>query len=211
MNDQAAGLESALLAHARKLAEEYLADAGKVKQQIVEDSNKQLRAEEEREVLAAKVRAERLHQQRVQAAELDLSGELERVRWSLVKAVVDALPARLAAIAQDESRYLRLLRQWLREGAQAIERDELTVRASRRDLPLIKREWPRLSREDSAGKAVQLSEEPLDSLGGILVGSSDNEIRMDNTFEGRMERLSEALQRAVAHVLLPADPVSGSH
>jgi V/A-type H+-transporting ATPase subunit E len=210
MNDQAAGLESALLAHARKLAAEYLADAGKIKQQILEDSNKQLRAEEEREVLAAKARAERLYRQRVQAAELELSGELERVRWSLIKAVLDALPARLAAIAQDETRYLALLGRWLREGAQALERGQLTVRASRRDLPLIKREWPRLSREDTAGKSVQLSEEPLDSLGGILVCSSDDAIRLDNTFEGRMERLGEALQRAAAHVLLPADPIAGS-
>lgn len=209
MNDQTAGLESALLAHARKLAEEYLADAEKIQHQIIEDSNERLRADEEREVLSAKARAERLYQQRVQAAELELRGELERVRWSLVKAVLDALPARLAELAQDESRYLPLLRQWLREGMQAIERDRLIVRANRRDLPLLRREWPRLSAEDTAGKTVQLSEDPLDSLGGVLVSSADDEIRLDNTFEGRMERLDEALQRAVARLLIPAEQASG--
>lgn len=203
MNDQAAGLESALLANAQKLAEEYRADAGKVKQQIIEDSNKQLRAEEERGVLAAKARAERLYQQRVQAAELDLCGELEGVRWNLIKAVLDALPARLAELAQDESRYLLLLRQWLREGAQAIERGQLIVRANRRDLPLLRREWLQLSREDAAGKSVQLSEEPLDSLGGLLVCSADDQIRLDSTFEARMERLEVDLQRTVARVLIP--------
>ena len=211
MSDQTAGLESALLAHAQKLAEEYLADARKVQQQINEDSNKQLRAEEEREVLSAKARAERLYQQRVQAAELDLRGELERVRWSLVTAVLDALPARLAELAQDESRYLPLLEAWLREGAQAIERDRLIARVNRRDLPLLSRAWPRLSREVAAGKAVQLSEEPLDSLGGVLVSSADGEIRFDNTFEGRMERLDEALQRAVARLLIPAEHAPDSH
>lgn len=210
MSDPTAGLESALLAHAQKLAEEYLGDAGKIKQQILEDSSKQLRAEEEREMLSAKARAERLYQQRVQAAELDLRGELERVRWSLVKAVLDALPARLAELARDEARYLPLLRQWLRDGAQTIERDHLIVRANRRDLPLLGREWSRLSHEDAAGKAVQLSEEPLDSSGGILVGSADDEIRLDNTFEGRMERLEEALQRAVARALIPAEHAPGS-
>lgn len=210
MNDQTAGLESALLAHAQKLAAEYLADAGKVKQQIIEDSNKQLRVEEEREVLSAKARAERLYQQRVQAAELDLRGELDRARWGLIEAVLDALPARLAALAQDESRYLPLLRQWLREGAQAIERDQLIVRANRRDLPLLRREWPRLLREDIPRKTAQLSDEPLDSLGGVLVGSADDQIRLDSTFEGRMERLEVALQRTVAHVLMPSEPASDS-
>lgn len=209
MSDQAAGLEFALLAHAQSLAEEYLADAAKVQEQSVADTDKQLRAEEERAVLAAKAHAERVYQQRVQAADLELRGELERARWSLTQAVLDALPARLAELAQDESRYLPLLEQWLREGAQAIERGELIVRANHRDLQLLSREWPRLSRESSAGKAVQLSAEPLDSSGGILVASADDKIRIDNTFEGRMERLDEALQRAVSRALIPAQYDSG--
>jgi V/A-type H+-transporting ATPase subunit E len=210
MSDQAAGLESALLAHAQRLAEEYLADAAKVQEQIVADSNKQLRAEEERAVLAAKARAERVYQQRVQAAELELRGELERARWSLIKAVLDALPARLAELAQDEARYLPLLEQWFRDGVQAIEREQLIVRANRRDLPLLSREWPRLSRQSAAGKAVQLSAEPLDSSGGILLASADDEIRLDNTLEGRMERLDEPLQRAVSRTLIPAEYDSDS-
>lgn len=205
MSDQTAGLESALLTHAQKLADEYLVEARKLQQQIIEDSNRLLRAEEEREVLSAKARAERLYQQRVQAAELDLRGELEQMRWSLVKAALDALPGRLAELAQDESRYLPLLGEWLREGAQAIERDQLIVRANRRDLPLLKREWPRLSREGAAGKSVQLSEEPLESLGGVWIGSADGGVRFDNTFEGRMERLGGELERAVARLLLPAE------
>jgi V/A-type H+-transporting ATPase subunit E len=210
MSDEAAGLESALLAHAQKLAEEYLADAAKVQEQIATDTNKQMRAEEERAVLAAKARAERVYQQRVQAAELELRGELERVRWSLIQTVLDALPARLTELAQDESRYLPLLAGWLNEGAQAIERGELTVRANRRDLPLLSREWPRLSSQSASGKAVQLSAEPLDSSGGILIASADDKIRFDDTFEGRMERLDEALQRAVSRTLIPADHDSDS-
>ena len=210
MSDQAAGLESALLAHAQRLAEEYLADAAKVQEQIAEDSNKQLRTEEERAVLAAKARAERVYQQRVQAAELELRGELEKARWSLIEAVLAGLPARLAELAQDESRYLPLLEQWLRVGAQAVERGELTVRANTRDLPLLGREWPRLARESAAGKTMQLSAEPLESSGGVLLASADDRIRFDNTFEGRMERLDETIQRAVSLALIPAGYDSGS-
>jgi len=208
MSDEAAGLESALLAHAQRLAEEYLADAARVKEQIAADTGTQMRAEEERAVLAAKARAERVYQQRVQAAELELRGELERVRWSLILTVLDALPARLTELAQNESRYLPLLARWLNEGTQAIERGELTVRANRRDLPLLSREWPRLSIQSASGKAVQLSAEPLDSSGGILIASTDDKIRFDETFEGRMDRLDETLQRAVSRALIAADSES---
>lgn len=106
---QIAGLESALLARAQRLADEYLANGRQARQHILDDASQRLRIEEEREVLAAKAHAERIYQQRVQAAELSLHAEFDRARWSLVNAVLDALPARLAELAQDESRYLALL------------------------------------------------------------------------------------------------------
>lgn len=209
MSDQAAGLELALLAHAHKLAEEYLADAHKRQQQITADSNTQLRAQEERAGLSAKAHAERIYQQRIQAADLELRAGLEHVRWNLVAAVLDALPGRLAELAQDESRYLPVLETWLRAGVRTIERDELVVRVNRRDLERLSRDWPRLLGAVAAGKTVRLSEETLDCTGGVLVAGADGRIRLDNTFEGRMERLDEALQRAVAQVLVPAEGTDG--
>jgi len=205
MSDQAAGLESALLAHARKLAEEYLADARKRQQQITEDSNAQLRAQEERAGLSAKAHAERIYQQRIQAADLELRAGVERVRWSLVTTVLDALPARLAELAQDESRYPPVLETWLRAGIRSIERDELVVRVNRRDLERLSRDWPRYLGAVAAGKTVRLSEEALDCTGGVLLASADGRIRLDNTFEGRMHRLDETLRRVVAQVLVPAE------
>ena len=41
------------------------------------------------------------------------------------------------------------------------------------------------------------------SLGGILVRSDDNRIRVDNTFEGRMERLGRGLHQIIIERLLP--------
>lgn len=204
MSEPSAALEGALLAHAHKLAEEYLEDARTVERQILDDSTQQLRSDEERQVLAAKARAERLYQQRMQAAELELRGEFERTAWSLIVAVVAALPGRLIALAQDEARYLPMLGRWLREGAQAIEDERLIVRANGRDLTLLRREWPHLS-DHAAGKTVQLSADPIDSLGGVLVSSADDRIRVDNTFEARLERLDEQIRREVFRVLIASE------
>ena len=197
------GLENALLARAEKLADEYLVGGQHVRQQILTDANQRLHIEEEREVLSAKAHAERAYQQRVQAAELGLRSELDRVRWELVSDVLTGLPARLAKLAQDEARYLPLLLAWLREGAQAIEREHLVVQVNARDLPLLQRDWNNHAQEAAPKKHLELCEETLDSIGGVLVTSSDGDIRYDNTFEGRMEKFGEALQGAIADQLIP--------
>ncbi len=197
------GLETALAARAQKMAEEHVANGRHERERILADTRLRLRIDEEREVLAAKARAERAYQQRVQAAELDLRAATDRLRWELAHAVLAKLPARLATLAEDEARYLPLLRNYLREGAQAIERDELIAQFNARDLQRLQKDWGRYAAEAAPGKQLKLSPEPLNCTGGVLVVSADHYIRCDNTFEGRMERLDEALQGAIAEWLMP--------
>jgi V/A-type H+/Na+-transporting ATPase subunit E len=201
--DQIAGLEAALSQRAKKLADEYLASGGQIREQILADARQRLHLEEEREVLAAKAQAERTYQQLVQAAELQLRSELDRLRMELVNTVLGLLPTRLTELATDEQRYLPLLRAWLREGAQAIERDELVVQVNQRDWQRLHADWEKYAKEAAPGKHLVLSDERLDCTGGVLISSSDTHIRLDNTFEGRKERLGDALQNAVAEQLLP--------
>lgn len=205
MSDSAhiGGLEAALLARAEKLAAEYLANGQQLRQQILAENNQRLRIEEEREVLAAKAHAERAYQQHVQAAELSLHSELDRVRWNLVNEVLASLPERLTQLAQDEARYLPLLLSWLREGARSIEREQLVVQVNARDLPLLQRNWEQYAQQAAPQKRLELSAQTVQCIGGVLVTSSDGNIRFDNTFEGRMEKLSEALQGAIANQLIP--------
>lgn len=205
MNDgqHIGGLEAALISRAERLADEYKAGGRHVRQEILAETNQRLHIEEEREVLAAKAHAERAYQQRVQAAELGLHSELDRVRWGLVNEVLADLPARLAKLAHNEARYLPMLLAWMREGVQAIEREHLVVQVNAHDLPLLERDWNNYAHEAAPKKHLELCEQTLDCIGGVLVTSSDGDIRFDNTFEGRMEKFSEALQGAIADQLIP--------
>jgi len=196
-------LAVALAERAEKLAGEHLASGRLARERILSETRQRLRIEEQREVLAAKAQAERAYQQQVQSAELSLRADLDRVRWELVNAVLDDLPARLAELAGDDASYLPLLRDYLREGAESIERDELVVRVNARDLPRLRKDWEKYAKEAAPGKRLTLSPETLDGTGGVLIVSSDGNIRLDNTFEGRMERLEETLQSAVAERLMP--------
>ncbi len=198
-----AGLEAALSARAQKMADEHIASGHSARDRILADTRQRLRIEEEREVLAAKARAERAYQQQVQAAELEQRAGLDRLRWELADTALAKLRLRLAALAEDETGYLPLLHGYLHEAAQAIEREELVARVNARDLKRLQKDWERHAREAAPGKRLTLSTEPLNCLGGVLVESADHTIRCDNTFEGRMERLDETLQGAIAEWLMP--------
>lgn len=201
--DQIAGLEAALVERAEQLATEYLAHGREEHTRMLAETRQRLLLAEEHQSFAAKGQAERAYQQQVQAAELQLRAELDRLRMSLVNSVLGHLPARLEQLAENETRYLPLLRAWLREGVQAIERNELTVQVNARDLQRLQKGWEHYAREVAPDKKLQLSPQTLESLGGVLVSSGDGNIRFDNTFEGRMERLGESLQGAVARELMP--------
>lgn len=201
--DDVAGLEAALAERAKKLAGEHIFNGHQARERILAETRQRLHIEEEREVLAAKVRAERAYQQRVQAAELELRAGLDRLRRELADAALAALPQRLDELAQDEARYLSLLQSYLREAAQSIERDELVARLNARDLQRLHENWTQYAEAAAPGKKLTLSPKPIACIGGVLVESSDGNIRFDNTFEGRMERLGEALHGAVAERLMP--------
>lgn len=197
------GLETALEERARKLAGEHITNGRHERERILADTQQRLQIEKEREVLAAKARAERTYQQRVQAAELEMRGEHDRLRSELTNAALTKLPARLNILMAEEARYLPLLLNYLREAAQEIERDELIAQFNARDLQRLQKDWARYAREAAPGKQLKLSPEPLDCIGGVLVTSAGRDIRFDNTFEGRMERMDETLQGVIAERLMP--------
>ena len=88
-DDQVAALEKAILERARSLAGEHLQQASRARERIMEDSAERMRLLEEKEILVAKAKAEREYRRRVQASEIRMQSELDRLRWGLVQSVLD--------------------------------------------------------------------------------------------------------------------------
>lgn len=194
-------LEAALLYRAEVLAGEYLNSAEQARNQLVENAGKMLRLREEREIMAAKTRADRLYRQRVQSAEIKLQEELDQLRWTLVQSVMQDVAARLAQVAADDGLYLPLIRRFLAQGARAIERDELVAHVNSRDLGRLEPRWKEFVAGVASGKQVALSASPIETAGGLMLESTDGCIRVDHTFEGRIERLRQEVHRAVTERL----------
>ncbi len=71
-------------------------------------------------------------------------------------------------------------------------------------------QWDQIATEAAPGKTLRLAPEPIDSLGGARVTSADGLIRVDHTFEGRLERLRDRIQQSILENLLPGGLETGN-
>lgn len=202
--NQVQELERAILARAERLATEYRERAARSRDAILREASERLRLREAREEAIAKALGDRAYRQRVQASELKMQSHLDRVRWNLVQGVEGGLQERMRRFIGDEPAYGAWLEALIQAAASAIERDEILVSANGRDLKRLRAGWDTIVQALPAGRAAALSDEPIETLAGVLVTSADGRIRVDNTFEGRLERLRPRVQQVILERLLPS-------
>ena len=203
-------LESALLERAKALAAEYLAQAESERHRIVAEANDRLQLREEHEILAAKAAAERTFRRRMQAAEIKEQEELDRLRWSLVRNVMDRLQKQLTVIVADDAKYAPLLARYLARAAAAIEGDGLIAEVNAQDHARLAGRWEVFCREAGIAKRVALAPDPLHCLGGVRMRNADDTVRVDNTFEGRMERMRDEIYQVVTERLFASTARQGA-
>lgn len=201
--DQVNDLESAILARANRLAEEYRERAKRSRDNILREAHERLHLREQREVLVAQARAERAYRRRVQASEIRLRKEMDYLRWSLVEGVREQLVDRIRAFVADEARYLPVLKSFIGAAAAIIESDRLVAEMNAEDIRRLQTGWEAFVVDVAGGKTIELSASPLETLGGVLIRTGDNRIRFDNTFEGRMEQLGTRLHQVIIERLFP--------
>ncbi len=198
-------LEKALLERAEKLAQEYRDRAQRARQHILEDANERLHMREQNEVLAAQAESERLFRRQIQASELKLKGKLDKLRWQLMQSVMQELPEKLRDVSADQEAYMALLHQLLVQAADNIESTELVAEVNATDLDYLKTRWEHFSADIAPGKQIELANTAVDCSGGALLRSKDNRIRIDNRFEGRIERFQGILLQVITERLFAAN------
>jgi V/A-type H+-transporting ATPase subunit E len=219
-NQQLERLESAILQRAQVLAEAQQHAGQQQREKILADAAKRLRQQEERELATAQIAAERIYQRRVQASEIKMQAELDQLRWSLVQAVKVSLRERFKQLTQQQTIYQTLLKQYLTHAITLFDEEELVVEVNPSDYALLSPQWddwmreiattplnPPLVRGERGGWCV-LSTHSRSSIGGLLVHNKDNRIRVDNTFEGLIERLENELHQVIiAQLFAMATPL----
>lgn len=207
---QVTQLEQALLQQAETLAREQLHNADSARKRILAESAEKLKLAEEREVLAAKVEAERQARRQIQAAETRLAAELDRLRWALTEAALSGVKGEYQKLVQDEARYLPALEAWLAAAAQALPDGELVAEVRPEDEHRLAAIWAEMAARAAPGRAVTLASHGRPSLGGIRVRLADDRARLDQTFEARQARLADELARVAMERLFASAPDLGT-
>jgi len=207
--NQVLELEQAILGRAQQLANQFAEQAQRTRENVLREAAERLRQREQREEAIARALGDRHYRQRVQAAELKLQSNLDRVRWNLVRGVELRLEERMRVFMEDEDAYRAHLRGLVLEAARQFESDSLIVRANAADRERLAADWDALQ-AGLPGKTLTLDREPLATLGGTLVLSTDGRVRIDNSFEGRLARLRPRLQQVILERLLPASSEPGN-
>jgi V/A-type H+-transporting ATPase subunit E len=202
-------LESALLARAKSLAEEHVRAAKAARERIVAQYNDKLRLREEKEVLAAKQMSEKQYKRKVQAAEIRAQGELDRLRWNLVQAVMDQVKQRFVAMTRNDEEYLAWLRTHLATAGEALAGD-LLVCLNATDQKRLEPRLAELFRQALPGRRVSLATDTCSASGGFVVETENRRMRVDETLEGRMERLQNEMHRAIMEHLFASVPDMGA-
>jgi V/A-type H+-transporting ATPase subunit E len=202
-------LEAAILKRAEKLAAEYQERAERRKTNMLKEASEKLRLHEEHEMSIAKAQGDLIYLRKVQASELRLRAHMDHLRWGLVQEMEHRLEDRMRAFAEQEDEYLNTIKGYLAQGAKAIERDDLIAEVNHRDHQRLVERWDSFVQEAAPGKNIILASDPIETIGGILIRSQDGRIRLNNTFEGRRERLRSRLHQIIVERLMPATVDSG--
>lgn len=210
--NQVEELERAILSRAERLAGEFRDRAGRSRDNILREAAERLRLRETREEGLAKALAERSFRQRVQASELKMQTHLDRVRWNLVQNIESMLAERMRTFMADEPTYHAWLDRLIVEAAGLIESPDLIVSANAHDQRQLNTRWDRILQLLPPGKTAILAPvaDAINTLGGVLIASQDQHIRVDQTFEGRLERLRPRIQQTILERLLPGGFETGN-
>lgn len=203
---QVTQLEQALLQQAETLAREQLQNAESARLRIATEAAEKLKLGEDREVLAAKVEAERLVRRQTQAAETRLAADLDRLRWALTEAALSAVTSAFRELVGDDARYLAALEAWLAAAAAALPPGDLVAEVRAADEQRLAARWREISDRAAPGRSVTLAAHGRPSEGGVRVRLIDDRARLDQTFEARRARLADDLARVVMERLFASAP-----
>ena len=157
------------------------------------------REEAERLKEEARKRAESKAEWILRKAKTQAEIEKQRV---IANAKLEVRKKKLAVLPEDE--YFPMLVELTVKAVEELGVDKVLVRSNERTLKLI---VERLSEfreklKEALGKDIEVTiGEPIQTIGGVLVESSDGSVRVDNTFEARIERFESELRATIAKAL----------
>jgi V/A-type H+/Na+-transporting ATPase subunit E len=165
----------------------------------IESSRTKLEDEYLRIVEGAKKQAENLKRQIVGSSRLAARNKQLLLIDTAVNNAFEKAKTDLASSNKEES-YRVLITRMLENSVSAIGSDEVIVECNKNDFDLVKKAITDLSKDNTKSK-VKLSDQPINSIGGIRVRSADGSVTYDNTLDSRIERFKPLIRKDIVQML----------
>ncbi|AFK21932.1 V-type ATP synthase subunit E [Pyrococcus sp. ST04] len=174
-----------------------LEEAKKEAEKIKEEARKKAESRAEWILRKAKTQAELEKQRIIANARLEVRRKKLAVQEEYITKVIEEAKRRLAEMPEDE--YFETIKTLLKDAISELGEKRVRVTSNEKTLSLIASRIEEIKAE-IGDVAIELGN-PIDTIGGVIVESEDGSIRIDNTFESRMERLENEIRAKVAKVL----------
>ncbi len=197
-HEQVKALQQAILQRANQFAIEHVQQGVMTRNKIIEDVREKIKLMEQKELLSAKIRADREYHRLVQASELRIQSELDRNRWGLVQAVMHNVVDELNRVHMDHQKYIAIFKNLLQQGATSMGDIPMIAKVNSDDLTLFTEQWQTLVKECCGNKYnIELSTEACDCSGGLRLIAKSGDEMVDYTFEGIVTRREAELRRLI--------------
>lgn len=191
-----------ILKEAKEKAEGIIRAAEKEARTLLDAARFGAKEEEERETKEAYARGKLVHDGVLAEGRMRAKREVLQKREELINEVFRGVEEKLQAHASSkiyEEDIIRIATM----ACKKLGQDDVVIRANRRDLKLLEGSKDQIARELGEGEktaSVSLGE-PIQTIGGVKVGTADGRVEIDETFEGRMRREFKGIRVNVAKVL----------
>ncbi|ADT84674.1 V-type ATP synthase subunit E [Thermococcus barophilus] len=179
-----------------------LSEAEKQAEDIKAEAEKRARAKAEWILRKAQTQAEIEKQRIIANAKLEIRKKRLALQEEFINEVLRSLKERLANLPKDE--YLGIVKDLMLQAVKELGEDRIRVSSNEATLQLIaeKLEEIKAFLNEKTGREIRIElGDKISTIGGVLVENADRTIRVDNTFEARIDRLESELRSRIAKVL----------
>jgi len=192
-----------------KIEEEIIADAREEAKRRVEAAEKEAAAALERAKAEAQKKVEEikaatqeqikvLERRKLSEARREAALKILKEKNTLIEKAFKEAFKRVKE-RKDKEAYEKSARRLLEEAVKSIEAGSLKLRISHNDRKLYSDIVTSLNKP--AGVSLSVEKEELPSVGGFVLSTADEQIKIDNTIEARFDMVSRAMKKNIAAIL----------
>jgi len=191
---------SSIMSEAQGKADVIIQDANAEVSQIQANAEKTAEVEKAKILENGNKQSDMRYQQIISEAKMNARRAKLGAKEEVIEAAFNQATGELKSIASSGSEeYEDSLSKMIKEAADEIGRDNLIIHLNEADTNKFKQD---LSSDSFEIEGIHFKiGEPIETIGGAILKTSDGDIEVNNTIEARLERFKSILRSEVAEIL----------